>query len=176
MTQRVNTHKTFVFWAKKRIEESLVSNSSLVSCLPEASGARLSLIEVSQKVYVFDKRNTSPIKSCLGLIGPGRYQRDLLAGARLSESRARAPGDGAPSRVSIRGPTWPTRRAAASRSRPAAQNLLFVFTLSHTFSHFLWTVSDFLKFSLTFSDFTWTSSNLLEPPRTFKNIEKHMET
>ena len=34
-----------------RIEEILVSNSSLVSGLPEASGVRFSLVEVSQKVW-----------------------------------------------------------------------------------------------------------------------------
>ncbi len=37
-------------WTKKRIEEILVSNSSLVSGLSEASGARFSWVEVSQKV------------------------------------------------------------------------------------------------------------------------------
>jgi len=35
---------------KKRIEEILASNSSLVSGLSEASGARFSWVEVSQKV------------------------------------------------------------------------------------------------------------------------------
>ena len=37
-------------WTKNRIEEILVSNSSLVSGLPEASRARFSSAEVSRKV------------------------------------------------------------------------------------------------------------------------------
>ena len=37
-------------WTKNRIEEVLVSNSSLVSGLSEASGVKFSWVEVSQKV------------------------------------------------------------------------------------------------------------------------------
>ena len=45
-------------WTKiNRIEEILVSNSSLVSGLSEASGVRLSWVEVSQKVWIFEKQN-----------------------------------------------------------------------------------------------------------------------
>ncbi len=37
-------------WTKNRIEEILVSNSSIVSGLYEASGVKFSWVEVSQKV------------------------------------------------------------------------------------------------------------------------------
>ncbi len=37
-------------WKTNRIEEVVVSNSSLVSGLSEASGVKSSLVEVSQKV------------------------------------------------------------------------------------------------------------------------------
>ncbi len=40
-----------ITWTKKRIEEIIVSNSSLVSGLSEASGVKFSWVEVSQKVW-----------------------------------------------------------------------------------------------------------------------------
>ena len=42
-------------WTTNRIEEILVSNSSLVSGLSEASGVRVSWVEVSQKVRKINK-------------------------------------------------------------------------------------------------------------------------
>ncbi len=52
-------------WRNNRTEESLASNSGLVSGLSEASRARFSLVEVSQRVG----KNTNNRH----YVGPGRY-------------------------------------------------------------------------------------------------------